>query len=260
VTGLDAHTSHYTTHVDYASAGANFNLAGSYKGVATFSHEQLLGVSGDAVLTRQTTGKMPALLRFCSSKGCGAAHQVPGPDHAGPNAFGIAQIPGGATHVFSSGTYVGPLYDLMDLTTSNGTHWSSTLDLGNGINSTSFTAALDNRGAGLVLGSTPAWGYPVLLPQGVSFHLKSSSVRKRHSTVGSGRVSPATHGLAVALQVERSGRWYTVATRHENKSGAFSFTIKGSSTGTFRYRAVASDLVGEFLFGYSSSRTLTVKR
>ena len=63
------------------------------------------------------------------------------------------------THVFSSGTYVGPLYDLMDLSTSNGTRWSM-LDAGNGINSTTFTGALDNFGAGLVLGSTPAWAIP----------------------------------------------------------------------------------------------------
>jgi len=164
------------------------------------------------------------------------------------------------THVFSSGTYEsGPLYDLIDLSTSQGTHWSS-LDLGNGINSTSFTAALNNRGAGLVLGSTPAWGYPVLIPQAVSFSLKPSSIKKRHSTVGSGHVSPAFSGLAVVLQVERSGRWFTVATTHESASGAFSFKIKGSRTGTFHYRAVASDLVGEFLYGYSPARALKVKR
>jgi hypothetical protein len=64
----------------------------------------------------------------------------------------------------------------------------------------------------------------------------------------------------VELQVERSSRWYTIATTHESASGAFSFKIKGSRTGTFHYRAVASDLVGEFLYGYSPARALKVKR
>ena len=257
--GYDTLTSDYTTYVDHAAAGANFNAATSYHKVATFKHEQLLGVSGDAVLTRQTTGKEAALLRFCNSKGCGLAHRVPGPNNAGPNAFGVFQNPNGVTHVFSSGTYVGPLYDLMDLSTSNGTRWSM-LNAGNGINSTTFTGALDNFGAGLVLGSTPAWGYPVLVPQAVSFKLKSSKISSGHSTSGSGHVSPAFLGLAVTLEVERSGLWHTVATTHESSSGSFSFKIKGSHTGTFRYRAVASDRVGEFLYGYSRDRSLTVTK
>ncbi len=134
------------------------------------------------------------------------------------------------------------------------------MTLGNGINSTTFTGALDNFGAGLVLGSTPAWGYPVLVPQAVSFKLKSSTLSRGKSTVGSGHVSPAYHGLAVTLQIERSGLWHTVATTHESSSGSFSFKIKGSQTGTFRYRAVASDLVGQFLYGYSRDRSLTVTR
>jgi hypothetical protein len=258
--GFDILTTDYTTHIYYAPTGSNFDLKSSYRDIATFNHEQLMGVSGDAVLTRQTTGKQRALLRFCTSRGCSTAHQVPGPDNPGPNAFGIAQDQGGVTHVFSSGGYAsGPLYDLIDLSTSNGTHWSN-LDLGDAINSTSFTAALNSRGAGMVLGSTPAWAYPVFIPQAVSFSLKSSSIKKGQSTVGSGHVSPAFLGLAVALQVERSHSWYTVATTHESKSGAFSFKIKGSTTGTFHYRAVASDLVGEFLYGYSPARALTVKK
>ena len=57
--GYDTLTSDYTTYVDHAAAGANFNAATSFHKVATFKHEQLLGVSGDAVLTRQTTGKRP---------------------------------------------------------------------------------------------------------------------------------------------------------------------------------------------------------
>jgi len=259
--GFDILTSDYTTHIYYAPSGANFDLSSSYKEVATFAHEQLLGVSGDAVLTEPTTGKPRALLRFCTSKGCGAAHEVPALHRHGPNAFGIDQDPAGVTHVFSSGVQEKPLYDLIDLATSAGAHWS-TLNAGNGINSTSFAAALDSRGAGLVLGSSPstAWGYPVLIPQTVSFALKSSSIRKGRSTVASGRVRPAERGLTVVLQVERSGRWYTVATTHESASGAFSFKIKGARTGIFPYRAVTSNIPGIFLYGYSGTRSLTVTR
>ncbi len=259
--GLDVLATDYTTHIYYAPAGANFDTSSSYKSIATFRHEQLMGVSGDAVLTEPTTGKPRALLRFCTSSGCGTAHEVPGLHRHGPNAFAIDQDPAGVTHVFSSGVQEKPLYDLIDLATSTGKRWSS-LNAGNGINSEVFAAALDSRGAGLVLGSSnsTAWGYPVVIPQAVSFALKSSSIKRGHSTTGSGRVSPADTGLVVQLQVERSGRWYTIATSHESASGAFKFTIKGSSAGTFQYRAVAADLPGEFLFGYSGTRSLTVAR
>jgi hypothetical protein len=65
-------------------------------------------------------------------------------------------------------------------------------------------------------------------------------------------------GRLVTLQVERSGRWYNVATAHEKSGGSFSFTIKGTSAGKFAYRAVAADLAGYLEFGYSASRTLRV--
>jgi len=58
--------------------------------------------------------------------------------------------------------------------------------------------------------------------------------------------------------VERSGLWYTIATTHENGSGAFSFTIKGSVAGPHIYRAVASDLAGYVQYGYSAPCTLKI--
>ena len=45
----------------------------------------------------------------------------------------------------------------------------------------------------------------MLVPQAVSFKLKSSKISSGHSTAGSGHVSPAFLGLAVTLEVERSG-------------------------------------------------------
>jgi hypothetical protein len=53
-------------------------------------------------------------------------------------------------------------------------------------------------------------------------------------------------------------RWYTVATTAEGTGGAFSFTIKGTATGAFDYRAVVSDLPGYLQFGYSPARSLHV--
>jgi hypothetical protein len=63
----------------------------------------------------------------------------------------------------------------------------------------------------------------------------------------------------VRLQVEHSGKWYVVATKHENSRGSFSFTIKGSSAGTFTYRAVAADLAGYLLYGYPGAKSLHVR-
>ena len=83
----------------------------------------------------------------------------------------------------------------------------------------------------MVFGTDPAWGYPVLSPQSVTFSLKSSSIRTGRSTVGSGKGSPAAVGRVVTLQVERSGKWFSVATTHEKSGGTFSFTIKGKSAG-----------------------------
>ena len=94
--------------------------------------------------------------------------------------------------------------------------------------------------------------------QRVTFSLKSSTIKKGKSTIGSGKGSPAGKGRKVELQVERSGRWYTVKTTHESSSGAFSFTIKGSAAGKFSYRAVTNDLAGYLLYGYSSARSLKV--
>jgi hypothetical protein len=73
-----------------------------------------------------------------------------------------------------------------------------------------------------------------------------------------GVITLAPSATTGALQVERSGRWYAVATTHENASGAFSFTIRGTAAGTRDYRAVVSDLAGYLQFGYSAARALKV--
>lgn len=259
--GYDVLGSTWRVHASYAKAGSNFNVTSSYKAVANFNNEQLIGQSGNALLTQQTKGsKAELLLRLFNGSGFGAAHVVPHTSGGGPEWFGIVQDPKGETHVFSESTHSSKLYHLIEESTSNGIRWSSPADLGNAIHSNSFSGALDSRGSGLILGTGGAqsWGYPVLETQRVTFSLKASTIRKGKSTIGSGKGSPAGNGRKVELQVERSGRWYTVKITHESSSGAFSFTIKGSSVGKFRYRAVTNDLAGYLQFGYSSARSLKV--
>ena len=247
-----------TTYVDYAPAHSDFSSKSSYHKVTTIKNEQLIAISGNALLTIQTGGKQSLELRLFNGKSFGSAHAVPGSSGGGPEWFGMEQDPSGEVHVFEERSGTG--YDLVMASTSNGTHWRRPANLGNAITSYSFSAALDSHGSGVVIGpgGNQVWAFPVLATQGVSFALKSSTIKKGKSTTGSGKGSPAGVGRLVELQVERSGRWYTVGTTHEKSGGSFSFTIKGSSKGRFDYRAVVSDLAGYLMFGYSPARSLRV--
>jgi hypothetical protein len=251
--------SFYTTYVEYAKSGANFNAASSYKAVGSFGKEILLGMSGSALLTIQTDGHTTVELRLFNGTSFSSARSVPGTSGGGPEWFGVEQDPSGAVHVFSERGLDSPGYHLIEESTSNGGKtWSGPVDLGDAIGDSGFAAALDSHGAGLVLGTGAPKGYPVLESQNVSFSLSSTHIRKGKSTTGSGKGSPGSAGRTVVLQVERSSKWYTVATAHEHSGGSFSFTIKGSSAGTFRYRAVVSDLAGYLMYGYSNAKSLSV--
>jgi hypothetical protein len=250
--------SDYTTYVEYAPSSDDFNQTSSYTSVGTFAKEQLIGISGNALLTQQTTGKQTLEVRFFNGTTFGAAHAVPGSSGGGPETFAIDQDPGGVTHVFGSRGLASKTYHLLEYSTTSGSHWTGPVDLGDATSSKLLAVALDKQGSGLVLGTSPARGYPVLAAQSVSFSLKSAKIGKGKSTTGSGKVSPASAGRKVTLQVERSGRWYSVKTTDEKSGGSFSFTIKGSTAGTFHYRAVASDKAGYVMFGYSTARSLRV--
>ena len=248
-----------TTYVEYASAGHNFNSSGSYRKVGAFGKEKLLGISGDALLTIQTDGHTTVELRLFNGRTFGPPHPVPGTSGGGgPEWFTVDQDPSGAVHVFGSRAAWSPTYELKEYSTTSGTHWTGPLNLGDATSDEQGTAALDSHGAGLVLGTPEPLAYPVLAPQSVSFKLQPTSIRKGKSATGSGQVTPKGGGRLVTLQVERSGKWYDVATTHEKSNGSFSFTIKGKSAGTFSYRAVVSDLAGYLLYGYSNARSLRV--
>jgi hypothetical protein len=248
----------YTTYVEYAPSGANFDATGAYHSVGSFPHEQLVGVSGDALLTEETSGSEALKLRLFNGKTFGPAHVVPGTAGGGPEWFAVDQDPSGEVFVFSERADAPVTYALYDVSTWTGATWSGAVDLGYAGQDNTFAADLDSGGSGLVLGTAPAWGYPVLAPQSASLRLKASTIAKGRTTTASGTASPAAKGRAVALEVLRAGLWYTVATTHENGSGAFSFTIKGSATGTYSYRAVVSDFAGYLEYGYSAARSLRV--
>jgi hypothetical protein len=251
----------YTTYVAYAPAGRNFDASASYRRVASFAHEQLIAMSGGALLTIQTSGKQALLLRLFNGTSFGAPHVVPGTTGGAAEWFTVDQDPRGIVHVFTERARSAPPYYLFEVSTSTGASWTSPVDLGNAIDSNAFGVALDSAGSGLVVGTAsgePAWGYPVLAAQGASFSLKSSTIKRGNATIGSGSGSPAARGRVVELQVERSGLWYTVATTRESSTGKFSFTIKGTAAGTFSYRAVVADLAGYLMYGYSPARSLRV--
>ncbi len=249
----------YTTYVEYADSGDSpFTAASSFLGAGTFAGNQLLGLSGAALLTKQGGGKQWVQVRLFDGSKFGSPHNVPGSSGGGPEWFGVDQDPSGAVHVFVARH---PVYDLLEYTTTNGSSWSGPVDLGstNQLSGPAFAAGIDSRGSGVVLGTQPAWGYPVLATQSVTFNLKASSIRRGKATTGSGKGSPAAAGRLITLQVQgKSGKWFNVATTREKSGGTFSFTIKGTSTGSFRYRAVAADLAGYLQFGYSNAKTLRV--
>jgi hypothetical protein len=70
------------------------------------------------------------------------------------------QDPSGRVHVFSERGLV-RTYHLLEVSTSTGASWTKPTDLGNAIKSIWFSAALNSHGRGLVLGTSPALGYPV---------------------------------------------------------------------------------------------------
>jgi hypothetical protein len=246
------------TSVSYATSGSDFNSAASYTSVGTFSHEGLIAFSGGALLTQQTTGKGELELRIFNGTSFGAEHVVPGDeDDGGPVDYTVDQDPSGAIHVFAELARDG--YNLLESTTTNGTSWSSQHYVGDAIDNDYLNAGLDSAGAGLVLGlNNPATGYPVLGHQSVSFSLSASSVKAGHPVTGKGAGSPVAANRTVSLQQERSGLWYTVATTHEKSNGSYTFTIKGTKTGTSQYRAVVNDFAGYLQYGYSAPRTLHV--
>jgi hypothetical protein len=52
-------------------------------------------------------------------------------------------------------------YDMIEESTTTGRSWSKLRDLGVATHNDFFDAGLNGRGQGIVLGTDPAWAYPV---------------------------------------------------------------------------------------------------
>ncbi len=250
-----------TTRVYYAAKGADFDASASYHLVGGFPNEELIAMSGAALLTQQTSGHEYLKVRLFNGTTFGAAHVVPGSGGGGPGWFTLDQDPSGRIHVFTARAAAPVSYDLYERSSATGATWTAPVDLGNADDSDYFGVALDSDGTGLVAGSDGGQatkGYPVLGPQGASLSLERTAIKKGHTTTADGKGSPVAKGRSVSLQVERSGLWYTIASTHENASGGYRFTIKGVAVGAHHYRAVVADEAGYREYGYSAARTLTV--
>ena len=250
-----------STYVKYAPAGTNFNATGSYHSVGGFSNEQLIGMSGDALLTEAASGALR--VRVFNGTTFGPARTVPAlaSELGGPAWWYLDTDARGQVHVFSDRAFAPVSYALYMQSSWTGASWTRPDNLGNAITSDYFGAALDSIGSGVVIGTNdhePVWIYPVLAPQAVSFTLSKSTIATGRTTVAAGKGSPLAKGRTIWLQIERHGVWYTVATTHETATGSFSFAIKGGAAGSYDYRAVASDLAGYVQYGYSVARVLKV--
>lgn len=157
--GTDFSGSTYTTYVYHAAKGSNFDAASSYHSVAKFAGESLIAMSGGALLTDRTKSDV-VLLRMFNGTGFGPAHAV-AHIHGGLGSWiTVDQDPSGHVHVFA--VLGSASYHMLEVSTSTGgSTWSGAVNLGNAISSVSLSAALNSQGRGLVLGTTPAWGYPV---------------------------------------------------------------------------------------------------
>ncbi len=147
------------TYIYRAAKGSNFGAASSYHSVAKITGETVLSMSGGALLTSRVNGGT-TLLRMFNGTRFGPAHRVTHLQSGLLSWITVNQDPSGHVHVFAVLSTVS--YHLIEVSTSNGgTTWSPRLDLGHAITSTTVYAALNAHGRGMVIGNSPALGYPV---------------------------------------------------------------------------------------------------
>ncbi len=116
-------------------------------------------MSGRALLTVRGTHDT-LVLRMFTGSGFGPARTV-AHLHGGLGTWiTVNQDPRGRVHVFA--ILASANYHLLEVSTSDGgASWTKAVNLGNGINSIYLSAAIAGNGSGMVLGTNPAWGYPV---------------------------------------------------------------------------------------------------
>ena len=224
--------------------------------VGRFANQTLISMSGDALVTQRTTGKQPLVFRLFNGTSFGPAYNVPDSGGGGPH-WDIAHEASGRTFVFTERFQ--DSYDLEMQSTTTGASWSGRTNLGSAIKSNGFSAALDNIGSGVVVGTSgPVTVFPVLARQPVTFTLSKNKVGTGTGVTASGVGSSPEAGRTVQLQALAGGSWHNTASTTEDAKGDFSFKIAGRSVGRYTFRVRANLLPGYLQYGYSASQTLKV--
>jgi hypothetical protein len=245
------------TYVWYASAGHNFNMTSSYKLVNTFHGQDVVDLSGGAMLTTPSSSiTSGGDIAFFNGTAMGPGHRVPD-SKAGDDGYWSMQEVGPTAHVFFEGRR--DSYDLIHEATADGVHWSGQTLYGSAIHSVDPVPVLGPTSAGQVFESdgAPQLSQPILNAQGVRISIAPPRVKTGvHATVR-GSAVPRLVNQAVTLERLIKGRWYPITTTHESATGAFSFTVAGA---TATYRAVVNFRAGYDQYGYSNAATLTAVR
>jgi hypothetical protein len=245
------------TYVYYAHAGSDFNEASSYTLVDTIRNQQVVTLSGRAILTvpsdSLTTG---GIISFFGGSSFGSDHRVPD-SAAGDDGYWTMQLTGATAHVFFLGRR--DSYDVIQETTTTGATWSHQVLYGSAIDSDLLVPVLGPTGAGQVFETegTPQLCQPILNQQSVRIALARTRVKAGVRGVVIGHVGPHLLNELVTLEKLRAGKWYPAYSTRETASGTFRFTVPGVSAS---YRAVVNYKPGYYEYGYSNAVTLTVVR
>jgi hypothetical protein len=244
-----------TTFVEYAKAGSALNTAASYKRVAVFPHEQVVGVSNNALVT-DPHGSLTGgdVLRFFNGTSFGPPHRVPD-SAAGDDGYFSMQECGSTVHVFFLSRRTG--YDAFEETSADGVHWSALQQFQTAIHSTSLMPVLDMLGTGVLdeTAGQPLFAQPILNRLNVHVAFASAHVHVGGTATLNGGVDPTIPGRQlVTLQELVAGRWYPVKSTYTHPGPSFFFRVPGR---TATYRVVANQEPGYLEYGYSRAVTLT---
>jgi hypothetical protein len=245
------------TRVEYEPASLGVNSTSSYKTVGAFNNEEVVAISGDALLTDpggSLTGGVR--LRLFNGTSFGPSYRVPEPKSPDDGYFTL-QVAGGTVHVFFIARRSG--YDLETETTVNGRIWSPLQQYSTAITSSSLGPVLNGLGDGVVFENdgTPLYAQPILNPVAVHLSISPSRLRAGHTATITGGANHAVTSAnpVVTLEELNGGRWYPVRTTH----GEAHFTFKVSAR-TATYRAVVAWIPGYFQYGYSNAVRVTLVR
>jgi hypothetical protein len=246
--------------VDVAFApAADILTQSAYATVGTFDHEQLLAMSGNALLTQSTVGADKVQLREYNGSRWSAPETVPNYKNFGPSSWQIAEDSAGQVDVFSDLSDATGYNLYLTTTTNDGKTWTKDQNLGRAIDGGAFDNSLDSIGAGLVEGGNEdnkAIGYPVLAQVSVSIKVVPARQKTHKSAKISGRVLPGTAGHKVYLQQERAGRWYTIKTASLSGAKRYVFHLRSSSPKSFTVRVSSDFTPGYTQYGYSAAKHL----